>query len=130
MSFGMQTHHTAHPPQEDEMKERQRIALALAAAAALAGCASGPPFIDQAQPEAVNMAERRGQFELNCKQVTTDVVSRETLQPLVQTFRYSGPQRAEYTIGVAGCGKRVLYVVICPDNGSGCFAGGARNDLR
>lgn len=112
------------------MKEMQRIALALAAAAALAGCASGPPFIDQAQPEAVHMAERRGQFEMNCPQVTSDVVSRETLQPLVQTFRYSGPERAEYTIGVAGCGKRVLYVVICPDNGSGCFAGGARNDVR
>jgi hypothetical protein len=130
MPFGMQTHHTANPPQKDEMKEMQRIALALAAAAALAGCASGPPFIDQMQPEAIHMAERRGQFEMNCQQVTSDVVSRETLQPLVQTFRYSGPQRAEYTIGVSGCGKRVLYVVICPDNGSGCFAGGARNDVR
>ena len=104
--------------------------VALATTAWLAGCASGPPFIDQAQPEAIHMAERRGQFEMNCQQVTSDVVSRETLQPLVQTFRYSGPERAEYTIGVSGCGKRVLYVVICPDNGSGCFAGGARNDVR
>ena len=112
------------------MSNTHRIGFALAAAAALAGCASGPPFIDQAQPEAIHMAERRGQFEMNCPQVTSEVVSREMLQPVVQTFRFSGPERAEYTIGVAGCGKRVMYVVICPDNGSGCFAGGARSDVR
>ena len=100
------------------------------AAALLAGCQSGPPFIDAAQPEAVNMAVRRAQFQMNCPGATGQVISRETLQPVVQTFRFSGPERAEYTIGVAGCGKRVMYVVICPDNGSGCFAGGARNDVR
>jgi len=93
----------------------------------LAGCASGPPFIDQAQPEAVNMAVRRGQFELNCPAATGQVISRETLQPLVQTFAFSGPQRAEYTVGVAGCGQRATYIVICPNNNSGsCFAGAGR----
>ena len=117
-----------NPLQETDLP-KHRIVWVLVVAA-VAGCASGPPFIDQAQPEAIHMDERRGQFELNCPQVTSDVVSRETLQPLVQTFRYSGPDRAEYTIGVAGCGKRVMYVVICPDNGSGCFAGGARSDVR
>ncbi|MEO8134608.1 MAG: hypothetical protein ABI831_11595 [Betaproteobacteria bacterium] len=103
----------------------------LAAALAVAGCASGPPFIDQIQPEAVNMAARRGQFEMNCPSATGEMISRETLQPLVQTFRYSGSERAEYTVGVTGCGQRATYIVICPDNGSGsCFAGGARNVIR
>lgn len=98
---------------------------------ALGGCASGPPFIDQIQPEAVNMAVRRGQFELNCPAATGEMISRETLQPLVQSFRYSGPQRAEYTVGVRGCGKEATYVVICPDNGSmSCFAGGGRTVVR
>jgi len=93
----------------------------------LAGCASGPPFIDQIQPEAVNMAVRRGQFELNCPTATGQVINRETLQPLVQTFRYSGPDRAEFTVGVEGCGQRATYVVICPDNGGGsCYAGAGR----
>jgi hypothetical protein len=96
-----------------------------------AGCASGPPFIDQMQPEAVNMAVRRAQFEMNCPNVTSEVVSRETLQPLIQTFRYTGVQRAEYTVGVSGCGRRALYIVICPDNGSlNCYAGGARNPVQ
>jgi hypothetical protein len=96
-----------------------------------AGCASGPPFIDQMQPEAVNMAVRRGQFEMSCPTATGEMLSRETLQPVVQTFRYSGTVRAEYTVGVSGCGQRATYVVICPDNGSmSCFAGGARNVIR
>ncbi len=96
-----------------------------------AGCASGPPFIDVAQPEAVNMAVRRGQFEMNCPAATGEVISRETIQPVVQTVRFSGPVRAEYTVGVSGCGQRATYVVICPDDGSGnCFAGGARNVIR
>jgi hypothetical protein len=104
-----------------------RPSLSLVAVALLAGCASGPPFIDQIQPEAVNMAIRRGQFELNCPTATGQVISRETLQPLVQTFRYSGPQRAEYTVGVEGCGQRATYIVICPDDGSGnCYAGAGR----
>jgi hypothetical protein len=93
----------------------------------LAGCASGPPFIDQIQPEAVSMAVRRGQFELNCPAATGQVIARETLQPAVQAVRFSGPDRAEYTVGVEGCGQRATYIVICPDNGSGsCFAGAGR----
>ena len=108
----------------------KQIGMALLVATMAAGCASGPPFIDQMQPEAVHMAERRGQFEMNCPTVSSEIVSRETLQPVVQTFRYTGPVRAEYTIGVTGCGKRVLYVVVCPDNGSGCMAAGARNEIR
>jgi hypothetical protein len=108
-----------------------RTGIVIAAALLGAGCASGPPFIDVAQPEAVNMAVRRGQFEMNCPAAAGEVISRETLQPVVQAVRFSGPTRAEYTIGVAGCGQRATYIVICPDNGSGnCFAGGARNVVR
>jgi len=104
----------------------RRSAIVSAALGLLAGCASGPPFIDQMQPEAMSMAVRRGQFELACPTATGEVLSRETIQPVVQTYVYTGVTRAEYTIGVSGCGKRATYVVLCPNNGSGCFAGGAR----
>lgn len=108
---------------------RSHLALWLLPVAA--GCASGPPFIDQIQPEAINMAVRRGQFEMSCPAASGEMISRETLQPLVQTFRYTGPERAEFTIGVSGCGQKATYIVICPDNGSmSCFAGGARNEIR
>jgi hypothetical protein len=105
--------------------------VVLFAGAVAAGCASGPPFIDQMQPEAVSMAVRRGQFEMNCPAATGEVISRETMQPVVQTFRYTGVTRAEYTVGVSGCNQRAMYIVICPDNGSGsCYAGGSRTVVR
>jgi hypothetical protein len=101
--------------------------LTLVGAALLAGCASGPPFIDQAQPEAVALAQRRAAFEFNCPNTTAQVLSRETLQPV--SFRF-GIERAEYTIGVSGCGKRATYVVICPDQqGSTCFAAAGRDGI-
>ena len=103
----------------------RHLCLPLAAAALLAGCASGPPFIDQAQPEAMAVAQRRAAFELNCPSVNTELLSRETLQPV--SFRF-GIERAEYTIGASGCGKRATYVVICPDQpGSTCFAAAGRD---
>ena len=36
-----------------------------------------------------------------------------------------GVQRAEYTVGVTGCDKRMVLTVICPDGGEGCYATGA-----
>ena len=103
------------------------VLLSLSAAVLLAGCASGPPFIDQAQPEAMTVAQRRAAFELNCPSVNTELLSRETLQPV--SFRF-GIERAEYTIGASGCGKRATYVVICPDQpGSTCFAAAGRDGL-
>ena len=96
--------------------------LAVGVGLIASGCASGPPFIDQMQPEAMSMAARRGQFELNCPAATPELLSRENVQPVF----VSGPLRAEYTIGVAGCGRRATYQVICTANGNSCFAGGAR----
>jgi hypothetical protein len=94
----------------------------------LAGCASGPPFIDQMQPTAVQMAQRRGAFELACPAATGEMLSRETVPPISIRFGY---ERVEYTVGVSGCGKRVTYVVICPENGSkSCFAGGSREGIQ
>jgi hypothetical protein len=106
----------------------KRLSLLLAAPVAIAGCASGPPFIDQAQPEAIAIAQRRAQFELNCPAATAQVLSRETLQPV--SFRF-GIDRAEYTIGTRGCGKSATYVVICPDQaGSTCFAAAGRDGIQ
>jgi hypothetical protein len=105
-----------------------RPTLMLLATSLMAGCASGPPFIDQAQPEAMAMAQRRAAFEFDCKETNVQLLSRETLQPI--SFRF-GIERAEYTIGATGCGQRATYVVICPDQpGSTCFAGAGRGGSR
>jgi hypothetical protein len=105
---------------------RSSLVVAAAVYVLLSGCASGPPFIDQMQPTAIDMAERRGAFEMNCPDAKGEIISSETIQPV--SFRW-GYERAEYTVGVTGCGKRNSYVVICPDNGSkSCFAGASRVD--
>ena len=76
------------------------------AALAVSGCASGPPFIEAAQPEAIQTAQRRAQFEFDCPSATGQVLSKEMMTPPLQYTRFAPPDRAEYTVGVAGCGQR------------------------
>jgi len=90
----------------------------------LTGCASQSQFLDNNQSMAMQTAVNRGQFDLNCQQVSPVLISREVVQPALQGPFVNGIERAEYTIGVEGCGKRHSYVVVCPDGGTGCFAAG------
>ena len=108
----------------------QKVVMSALICTVLASCATGAGYLDKAQPEAVSMATRRGQFELNCPAATGEMLSREEVQPLVNNWRFAGTVRAEYTVGVAGCGKRATYVVSCPESGGSCFAGGARNEIQ
>jgi hypothetical protein len=85
-----------------------------------AGCASGPPFVDQMQSTATSKAEARGRFDLNCPDATSQVINREQLEPLA----FGGPIRARYTIGITGCGKRTMVVVLCSNNGDQCLERG------
>jgi hypothetical protein len=73
------------------------------------------------QPTATAKAEARARFDLNCPEAKGEVVNREQLQP----FAFGGPVRAQYTIGVAGCGKRTIVVVLCSENGNQCVERGA-----
>jgi outer membrane lipoprotein SlyB len=98
--------------------------LALMAVLSAAGCASQAEFLNNNQFSATQTAVSRAQFEMNCQQVTPTIISREVVQPALQGPWVNGIQRAEYTVGVAGCGKRTTYVVICPQYGDGCFAAG------
>ena len=94
-----------------------------------AGCVTSQQLLDQSQPMAMQTALERGKFELNCPTATGVVISREVVQPQLQGTGpfmggVQGIQRAEYTIGVSGCGKRTTFVVLCPEGGDGCFAAG------
>ncbi len=98
--------------------------LALLVVLAGAGCATQADFLNSKQPIAMQMAVGRGQFEMNCPAATGTLISREVVQPALQGPWVGGIQRAEFTIGVSGCEKRHIYVVICPEGGEGCFAAG------
>lgn len=104
--------------------------LALIAALAGAGCVSQATFLESKQGMAMQAAVTRGQFEMNCPAATGTILSREVVQPAVQGPFVGGLQRAEFTVGVAGCGKRTTFVVVCPDEGDGCFAAGPGRFMR
>ena len=104
--------------------------VALMAALAVAGCASQAQFLDGRQAMAMQTAVTRGQFEMNCPAATGTLLSKEVVQPALQGPLVAGLQRAEFTVGVAGCGKRTTFVVICPDEGDGCFAAGPGRFMR
>jgi hypothetical protein len=89
----------------------------------VSGCATQQQFLDQIQPTALGAASSRAQFELNCPTVTTSILSRKIIQPVWA----GGIERAEYTIGVEGCGKRSVYMAVCPEAGDcNAFAQTAR----
>ncbi len=90
----------------------------------MTGCVSQTQFLDSKQSMATQTALSRAQFEMNCPEATADIISREVIQPALRGPYVGGIQRAEYTVGVSGCGKRSTFVVICPDGGEGCFATG------
>ena len=87
----------------------------------LAGCA-GPDLTVTLEPQAMQTALNRARFEMNCPEATGTVLQKQVMQPLVQGIRFSGPERAQFTIGVAGCGKRTTMVVVCSQDNTGCFA--------
>ena len=91
----------------------------------VAGCVTPAQFLDSKQGMAVHAAEVRAQFEMSCPTASGQVLSREVVQPPIQGPWVGGVQRAEYTVGVSGCDKKMVLTVICPDGGEGCFAAGA-----
>jgi hypothetical protein len=96
--------------------------LALIATVALSGCTSQSQMLDNKQAMAIQTALSRGKFDLNCPQATGEILSREVTQPAIQGPWLSGIQRAEYTVGVSGCGQRTTFLVLCPQGGESCFA--------
>jgi hypothetical protein len=102
---------------------KTKLLVATACLAGLAGCQSTDQQLDTQQQQAVDTALQRVKFDMNCPNATGQVLSRQMIQPV--SFRF-GVERAEYTVGVEGCGQRQTIVVVCPQDGSGCFAGGPR----
>jgi len=69
------------------------------------GCVN---ILTQNAPSALQTAENRARFELNCPNVQASILS----QKIVQAWRFEG---SEYTIGVRGCGRESVYVTYCRD---------------
>lgn len=96
-------------------------------AVAFAACATQQQMLANKQAMAIQTATTRAQFEMNCQNVNATVLSSEMTQPALEGPWVMGVERAEYTVGVAGCGQRKTFVVICAEGGNGCFAANPRD---
>ena len=103
---------------------------AVVIAVLFSGCQSQQQMVDEMQADATQVAKQRGKFELNCPTATATVLSKEMIQSQIVNPRWAPPQRAEYTVGVAGCDKRATYLVVCAEGGTGCVAAGAQNEIQ
>jgi hypothetical protein len=103
------------------MKTLLRMMMPLAVLMTVSAC-NTTPLTTQLQPMALTYALQRARFDMNCPAATGTVLSSETVQPALNGPLMMGTQRAQYTIGVTGCGQRQTLVVICAQGGNGCFA--------
>jgi len=101
---------------------RTLLAVALASLV-LIGCASDQELLASEQQNAIQVAVRRGQFEMSCPSATGLLLSSNLLQPVL----WNGIERAEYTIGVSGCGEKATYLVVCQLGSVSCLAVSGRN---
>ena len=97
------------------------------AVAVMGGCATQNQMLAQRQSGATEVALQRGRFDLNCPEATATVLSSDYVQPAIQGPWVGGLQRLEYTVGVAGCGQRTSYVVLCQVGTDTCFAAQPRD---
>ena len=105
------------------MKKRTLAVLSCLATLLLVGCQSTDQWMTSMRPKAIDAAEKRGRFELNCPGAVAQVLNEQDVQPEIRAVRFQAPDRAVFTLGVSGCNKRATYVVVCPDDGGGnCFA--------
>ena len=107
------------------MKKTTGMLLAFAALILSARCASQSQILAQTQPTALATAEKRGQFDLGCPEAKGSVLSSDYIQPAIQGgvwMARQGVTRLEYTVGVEGCGKHEVYVVMCQEGTTTCFA--------
>lgn len=91
---------------------------------ATAGCVSDQQTLNNNQENALQTAVRRGQFEMSCPQATGTMLSENLLQPVL----WNGLERAEYTVGVEGCGKKSTYIVVCQVGSVSCVAASGKNN--
>lgn len=105
--------------------KRFLLVVAGAALALLPGCASQSDVLAKSQPMALQTAIERGKFDLGCPDVTGSVLSSDYIQPAAEGMSWRGHvgvTRLEYTVGVQGCGKKEVFVVMCQEGSSSCFA--------
>ena len=92
----------------------------------LAGCQSASQTLEAESAAAQQTALARGQFDLSCPNATATVLSRNLVNPVLNGPMMNGVQRAEYTVGVSGCGQKAVYISVCQIGSVSCIAAASR----
>ncbi|WP_171391322.1 hypothetical protein, partial [Vibrio mediterranei] len=92
--------------------ERMKYIALIVASMVLVGCESTQEYLGKYQAEAEAASKRKAEFEFDCKDVSTTLISEKR----IETFRLERPQ---YQIGAKGCGKKKVYLVNCNED-EGC----------
>jgi hypothetical protein len=113
---------------------RLRKLLLPVAGLLIAGCQTTAQMLDASQAQAIQTAENRARFEMNCPGASAAVLSRTYVQgPYANGFAYGasirGTDFAEFTIGISGCGRRDTMNVVCQPGASECFPAEGRKLL-
>jgi len=95
------------------MSNARTIALGAAALSFALACQTTQQFLDQNQGAALAAAQSRARFELNCPDVQAQVLSSKIIDPAPFA---GGMWRGEYTIGVRGCNRQIVYITVCLDS--------------
>jgi hypothetical protein len=103
------------------MKTKLLWMLPVAVLLGISACNS-TPLTTTLQPMATDFALKRARFDMNCPTATASVLTSEVIQPPARALMINqGPERAQYTIGVSGCGQRETLQVLCAQGSDGCF---------
>ncbi len=111
---------------------RLSLSVALLSALALAGCETANQELDKESAAAIQTVLARAKFEMSCPAATASVLSRNLINPEIQSVGPRGPQgtaHAEYTIGVEGCGQKAVYLSVCQIGSISCVAEAARSPM-
>jgi hypothetical protein len=57
-------------------------------------------------------------------------LSRNLVNPVLNGPMMNGVQRAEYTIGISGCGHKAIYTFICQVGSASCIAAAGRSGVQ
>ena len=101
------------------MAKRMTMLILLAGAV---GCATESNLLKSKEPIATQTALTRGRFEMNCPTATAVILSEDYIQPPQRMWGAYGITRTEYTVGIEGCDKKDVYVVLCQEGSDSCFA--------
>jgi hypothetical protein len=103
------------------------IPVVLAAMLGLVGCQTDTQTLDNESNAAIQTALSRAKFELSCPGAQGSVLSRNLIHPAINGPMYQGVERAEYTIGVSGCGQKATYIALCQVGSVSCVTGEGRS---